>query len=375
MSKELNSFSEKRQDSVIAEWALLQAPLNYQYLKQHFIPPPHFEKATLDGYITDPNFLSQAEAVASLKKFLTEFREHAKRKRQSEKYFGWLSRKPSPASLQGLYLDGIFGVGKTHLLASLFHAAEGKKAYLSFTELVYLVGLQGLEALVEEFAQYDLICIDEFELDDPGNTTMSLGFLERVIARGGIFAATSNTPPYRLGEGRFDARNFQREIKEMASRFKVIPIDGLDFRLHKFRKQGVDQMEYRSNPLELGSRWNCEDIESCFNSFKPLNSKHAIILSLSALLDHLRRFHPMHCIQLAEAHAGIFIKEMDQISHQYDALRFVYFIDKCYDHEVSIFTSGNLPLPSLFPEEFYQSAYAKKYLRCVSRLSEICNSF
>ena len=70
-------------------------------------------------------------------------------------------------------MDGGFGVGKTHLLTSLAHEVtaglgEGSVAYGTFVEYTNLVGALGFLPTVEALATRRLVCIDEFELDDPG---------------------------------------------------------------------------------------------------------------------------------------------------------------------------------------------------------------
>ena len=82
-----------------------------------------------------------------------------------------------------LYLDGGFGVGKTHLLAASFHAAPGDRRYLSFAEAVGLAVVQGPDATIDLLTS-DLVCIDEFELDDPSNTRLIDLVLEGLIRRG-----------------------------------------------------------------------------------------------------------------------------------------------------------------------------------------------
>ena len=71
----------------------------------------------------------------------------------------------------GIYLDGGFGVGKTHLLASSFFANPEPKAFATFGELTQLAGVFGFVECIELLADYVVVCIDEFELDDRGNTT------------------------------------------------------------------------------------------------------------------------------------------------------------------------------------------------------------
>ena len=75
-----------------------------------------------------------------------------------------------------------------------------------------------------------MLCIDEFELDDPGNTMLVSRLLSQLVERGVSIAATSNTLPEQLGEGRFAAQDFLREIKTLGSIFTTVRIDGPDYR-------------------------------------------------------------------------------------------------------------------------------------------------
>src|SRR6188472_1525326 len=78
-------------------------------------PPPTFADVSFDTYKPDPGEPSQAAAVQSC----TTFCDEAVRRRAGrKKLFG----KREVLSGVGLYLDGGFGVGKTHLLASSYYA-------------------------------------------------------------------------------------------------------------------------------------------------------------------------------------------------------------------------------------------------------------
>ena len=59
---------------------------------------------------------------------------------------------------------------------------------------------------------------------------MTVTFLRAVIARECSVVATSNSLPDRLGEGRFAADEFTREIAAIAAHFEVVRIDGPDYR-------------------------------------------------------------------------------------------------------------------------------------------------
>lgn len=111
-----------------------------------------------------------------------------------------LFRRAKPEG-RGLYLDGGFGVGKTHLLASAWHEAPGRAALMSFQDLMYIIGALGMTRAVDAFRGHDLLLIDEFELDDPGNTHMANTFLGQLMPGGTSVIATSNTEPGALGQG------------------------------------------------------------------------------------------------------------------------------------------------------------------------------
>src|SRR5690606_13070781 len=146
-----------------------------------------FADATLESYRPDPDFPSQADAVAKMQAFADAMRGGG----ASRGFFG---RKKTPDTKPGIYLDGGFGVGKTHLLASLWRLAPGRKYFGTFIEYTALVGALGYTEAVKLMTGASLVAIDEFELDDPGDTMMMTRLLGELAAGGTRIAATSNTP-------------------------------------------------------------------------------------------------------------------------------------------------------------------------------------
>ncbi|WP_161996214.1 AFG1/ZapE family ATPase, partial [Rhodococcus sp. YH1] len=135
-------------------------------LVAQMVPPAMFDDVSFASYIPDPNEPSQATAVRTAEEFahkIAKIRGGGRR--------GLFGRK-APSTGAGLYLDGGFGVGKTHLLASIFHAAPSPKAFGTFVELTHVVGALGFNKAVEELSNHSVLCIDEFELDDPGDTML-----------------------------------------------------------------------------------------------------------------------------------------------------------------------------------------------------------
>ena len=188
-------------------------------------PSYRFGEVSFDTYIPDPSQPSQAAAVKRLQEFAEAVNADASPSKGLMKLFGKKKKAKGPA---GIYLDGGFGVGKTHLLASLWHATEGKRAFGTFVEYTNLVGALTFPRAVEILKTYNLVCIDEFELDDPGDTVLMSRLMRELADAGVKLAATSNTLPGALGEGRFAAQDFQREIQVLADQFEIIRVDGED---------------------------------------------------------------------------------------------------------------------------------------------------
>lgn len=158
------------------------------------VPPPQFDGATFESYRADEAYPSQEEAKETLIRFAGR---GAPVKRGG--FFG--RAKKEPETKPGVYLDGGFGVGKTHLLASIYHAMPARRKYFgSFIEYTALVGALGYKNTVDLLKGADLLCIDEFELDDPGDTMVMTRLIGELVPTGTKLAATSNTPPNALGE-------------------------------------------------------------------------------------------------------------------------------------------------------------------------------
>lgn len=309
-----------------------------------FVPSKRFERATFETYLPNAAFPSQAAAKEELAQFAA---------RASAPERGWRLFRRAPRAGEGVYLDGGFGVGKTHLLAATWHAYDGeRKAFLSFQELLYAIGALGMAAAVKAFAPYGLLAIDEFELDDPGNTHMVNTFLGQLMPGGTHVVTTSNTESGALGQGRFNAGDFQRQIAAIAGRFRALRVDGPDYRARGGTVElPLSQEEYRA--------WRAAQDAAPFAE-----------LSHRALNLHLRNVHPARFGKLLAALGAVGIRDAHSMSDQNVALRFVHFVDKAYDLGVGVALTG-APLPDLFPGTYRHGAYAKKYSRCLSRLSEL----
>jgi cell division protein ZapE len=305
------------------------------------IPPPTFADVSFDTYKPDPAEPSQAAAVLVCRTFCDQA---VVQRAGKKKLFG--RREVLPGV--GLYLDGGFGVGKTHLLASSYFHVPGPKAFATFGELTQLAGVFGFVECIELLADYVVVCIDEFELDDPGNTTLISRLLSQLVERGVSVAATSNTLPEQLGEGRFAAQDFLREIHTLARIFATVRIEGPDYR-HR-------DLPPAPEPL------TGEEV-----SERAAAIPGATLDDFDALCTHLATMHPSRYLTLIEGVTAVFITGVHPIDDQNVALRLVSLTDRLYDAGIPVVASGT-KLDTIFSDEMLAGGFRKKYLRATSRL-------
>jgi cell division protein ZapE len=308
-------------------------------LIEELVPPRRFDAVRFSTYRPDPSEKSQSTALDALSEIARNIAEPPKK--------GWF-RRPSTPSVDAVYLDGGFGVGKTHLLASLWHEVPGPKAYGTFVEYTHLAGAVGFGETIERLSGHRLVAVDEFELDDPGDTMLMTRLLGELADAGVFLAATSNTLPDRLGEGRFAAEEFRREIRGLSSRFTTLRIDGPDF-----RHVGLARAPKPMSDSELVAAAG--------------HTAGATLDTFDALTARLAKLHPSTYGKLVEVASAVHISDVEPISDQSEALRWVVLIDRLYDRTIPVRASG-ASLDQLFTPEMLKGGYRKKYLRATSRI-------
>jgi cell division protein ZapE len=312
-------------------------------LVRELVPPPRFDAERFTTYCPDPAEPSQGAAVTRLERYAAALERDAGGR--------WFGRRKAPADDgRGIYLDGGFGVGKTHLLASLWHEAEGAKAFGTFVEYTNLVGALGFQTTVEALSDHQLVCIDEFELDDPGDTVLMATLLSRLAGAGVSLAATSNTLPNALGQGRFAAEDFLREIQALAARFEVLTVDGPDYR-HR------DSLESPEPSTEDEVRAGVDREGGVLDHFVDVTR-------------HLAQVHPSRYRALLDGVTAVGWTHVRPVTDQAVALRLVVLADRLYDADIPLYASG-LPLGEVFSAEMLAGGYRKKYYRAISRLTAL----
>lgn len=302
------------------------------------VPPPRFTSCLFSTYEIDDGVPGQAEAVAAVRAFAGVGTGRLSR---------WFRRRGRP----GLYVDGSFGVGKTHLLAACWHEAGGERRYLSFSDAMSLMTMLGPVPTAELLAA-DLVCLDEFELDDPANTRLVDLLLGLLAERGARFVTTSNTVVGELGDGRMAVDLFKAQLSRIGDSFQGVHVPGRDHRRLKVR-DGDD-------PPQWGA------------TVAPSDDPRWLNLDAAALDAYLTGVPVVNLRRLAAVIGGLTVLDLAPFTDQIAALRFTNLVDRLYDWCVPMRVRASCRIADLFPEPPLRSAFHRKHRRCQSRLTELC---
>ena len=221
---------------------------------------------------------------------------------------------------------------------------------------MYAIGLLGVGGMRNAFRGYRLVCVDEWELDDPGNLKMALAFLRGALADGLRVAATSNTVPDELGRGRFSQKSFAAEIEELAASFQVLRMEGEDFRHRRFQ----------ADP----GREHFVDADA-LNALVETAAGTVVRVPFASLVAALGRVHPIHYAALAQRLGLLLVEDVGAMEGLADGLRWVHLVDKLYGGAVRMSATSHVPLGNLFPRSFLEGPFGKKFSRCLSRMEEM----
>ena len=325
-------------------------------------PHPKFAECTFENYIPDDRFTTQAEIKQLLQDTLMQMKSfNAKPAKHKKSILSFMKKDDKKASgkPENIYIDGSYGIGKTHLLSSCYNICQkGNKAFMSFGEMNYFFHYLGVEKCIEYFSELSLLLIDEFELDDPAMTHIMAKFF-REINENTLIITTSNTLPTDLGKLRFQTDNFTKQLGDIASSFKAIIVEGEDY-----RKRNKQWMKTVSEDSFLDT----------FAMYTP-EKKPKTKINYDDLIKILESTHPFRYFVIPETVEAIFLDGLKPFQTLNNALRFNQLIDHCYYYNTKLFVRSSCHLADVFPPELIESSFQKKLLRCLSRLDELAIFF
>lgn len=211
-------------------------------------PQDLYRRDLVQGVITSD--ASQEAAVAALQRIYADLHRKWRNKSGWERMLQRLGRAQAE-SVQGLYLWGGVGRGKTYLMDLFFHALPGqRKLRMHFHRFMLMVhkrlkDVQGrsdpLVHVAGEIAKdVDIICFDEFFVSDIGDAMILANLLSALFGAGVTLVATSNIEPERLYERGLQRRKFVPAIALIERHCQVLNVDGgIDYRLRSLDKAPV----------------------------------------------------------------------------------------------------------------------------------------
>lgn len=292
--------------------------------------------------------------------------------------------------VQGLYMWGGVGRGKTWLMDLFFHSIPGeRKLRLHFHRFMLrvqeeLVALQGQENPLEIIAdgfknEADVLCFDEFFVSDITDAMLLGTLLQALFARGITLVSTSNIPPDNLYHNGLQRARFLPAIDLIKRYCTVMNVDaGIDYRLRTLTQAGLYftpmTAETRQSMDEMFAKLagSVGEINPVLDiNHRPLpalcSSGGVLSVEFSVLCEEARS--QLDYIALSRRYHTVFlhhVKKMDTLNEN-TARRFLALVDEFYERHVKLIISAEL---SMF--EIYQGDHLKfEYQRCLSRLQEM----
>lgn len=292
--------------------------------------------------------------------------------------------------VQGLYMWGGVGRGKTWLMDMFFHSLPGdRKMRLHFHRFMLrvheeLTELQGrenpLEIVADGFkAETDVLCFDEFFVSDITDAMLLATLLQALFARGIMLVATSNIPPDDLYRNGLQRARFLPAIDLINEYCDVMNVDaGIDYRLRTLTQAHLYLTPLNDQTRETLDRMFVklagkagEDAPVLQINHRPLQAIrsvdgvlavdfHTLCEEARSQLDYIALSRLYHSVILYNVRVMGPLKENT-------ARRFLALVDEFYERHIKLVIGAEA---SMF--EIYQGVQLKfEFQRCLSRLQEM----
>ncbi|MEM8499514.1 MAG: cell division protein ZapE [Pseudomonadota bacterium] len=297
----------------------------------------------------------------------------------------------SGVQIQGLYMWGGVGRGKTWLMDLFYESLPGSRKlrvhFHRFMRRVHaeLTSLEGTKNPLEQVAsrlatEVDVICFDEFFVSDITDAMLLGGLFELLFERYRIvLVATSNIVPDDLYKDGLQRARFLPAIDLLKQHTRVLNVDGgTDYRLRTLEQAelyhhpldgdaeavlldsfnklapepGHQNVELEIEGRELMARWCADDV---------------VWFAFSELCEGPRSQNDY--IELSREFHAVLISDIPQMNDaQNDAARrFINLIDEFYDRNVKLIVSAEAEIESLY----LGSGLEFEFRRTCSRLLEM----
>ncbi|WP_329742246.1 cell division protein ZapE [Dyella sp. A6] len=301
------------------------------------------------------------------------------------------SEEPTP--VQGLYLWGSVGRGKTFLMdlfaASLPHGVALRRHFHRFMREVHErmreLG-ERQDPLVEVAAglaqRCRVLCLDEFLVEDIGDAMILANLLDALFARGVALVTTSNTAPANLYRDGLQRARFLPAIALIERQCQVVEmVSAQDWRLRALTQAPV----YHTPPGAEAERALMRIFEGqaqgdvqeggelrINDRSIPLrrSAQDVLWFEFDALCDGPRAVADY--IELARRGPTVIVSNVPQFTVYTEdaAKRFVQLVDEFYDRHVKLVLSAAAPITELYDGERHRAEFGRTESRLIEMQSQ-----
>lgn len=289
-------------------------------------------------------------------------RQHIQQPSLIDRIIAFVRNQQSTQAIQGLYIYGSVGRGKTHMMDLFFDCLPlNRKLRLHFHRFMQEVHHQlgqteQKENPLEQVAQHfhrrtDVLCLDELFVSDIGDAMILAGLLEALFSHGVTLVCTSNCHPDELYKGGLQRQKFLPAIDLIKNHTQIAKLDGAQ----DHRLEFLEHADIYHTPLDE----NAEQI--MLENFYHIATKAGI--EHETLHIHGHEIHTRRCsdgvvwldfddlcggpraasdyIEIARCFSTVLISNIPILTEDNDAARrFITAIDEFYDRNVKVIISA-----------------------------------
>ena len=332
---------------------------------------------------------AQENAVKHLQRLYDDLVNQPKPK---QGFFAKLFNKQAEPKIKGLYFWGGVGRGKTYLVDTFYEALPfERKMRVHFhrfmhrvhDELKQLKDVQDpLIIVADKFkAETDIICFDEFFVQDITDAMLLGGLMQELFKRNIVLVATSNIIPDELYRNGLQRARFLPAIDLVNENTEVVNVDsGIDYRLRT-----LEQAEIYHSPLDEQADKNLFEY---FEKLSPepghkdkvieiegrdlttrMEADSIVMFEFSELCETARS--QVDYMELSRIYHTVLLSNVMHMGSEHAnddaARRFIALVDEFYERNVTLIISAIAPL-----EELYTGGILDfEFKRCISRLQEM----
>ena len=324
----------------------------------------------------------QVAVVAQLQRLYLALQQREKRT--------WWQRCVATAPIQGLYVWGGVGIGKTCMMDLFYQCLPGKRKlrthFHRFMRQIHtkMIELQGqadpLVLVAKELAtQTDIICFDEFFVNDIVDAMLLGNLLQALFSQGIVLVATSNIAPDDLYRHGLQRDRFLPAIVLLKQHTEVMQLMGAqDYRLQTHQRAGTfyqpldkaTRLRFKQHFVSLAGDavvWHMPlTVDS--RPLAPVAYAHGV-----AWFEFTEIIHIPHSqrdyLELAQCFHTVFISQVEAIAAKDDDVicNFIKLVDVFYDMQVKLVMQAAVSVDELYT----QGRLLETFTRTKSRLTEM----